>query len=121
MAAILLVDDDADIRRVFALALKHMGHTVTMGSNGEEACELAASLQPNLILMDLNMPVLDGWKATELIKAQPALAHIPVIAVTAHGYGAEYDRAIAAGCDLVLTKPVEILTLMQTIQRFLKA
>lgn len=120
MATILFADDDAEIRIVMTLMLERVGgHRAIVARNGQEAIELAERWQPDLILLDLNMPIVDGWTATQHIKAQPHLATIPILAVTAHGSGAEGNRARQAGCSEVITKPVDMATLLLQIASYL--
>src|SRR5262245_60312 len=106
MATIVVADDQPDILHMLTMALERLGgHRVLAVRNGQEALEIAIRTQPDLILMDLNMPVMDGWHATEEIKARPALANIPIIAVTGLGWGPEGQRALDAGCCELLEKP----------------
>jgi two-component system cell cycle response regulator DivK len=89
---------------------------VLVASDGAQGVTMAAAEQPNLILMDLSLPVLDGWEATRRIKAAPETRHIPVIALTAHAMAGDREKAIAAGCDDFDTKPVEMSRLLDKIE-----
>lgn len=108
MAQILIVEDAPDNRTIAELILLDAGHTVTSVGDGASALNVAASLQPDVILMDLSLPRLDGWEATRRLKQNPATCTIPVIAFTAHALPNDLDRARAAGCDAVIAKPFEI-------------
>jgi CheY-like chemotaxis protein len=115
MAHILIIEDYPDNRDITELILAGAGHTVTSASDGLRGLYLAARDQPDLILMDLALPQLDGWQATRRLKAYPLTRHIPVVAVTAHVRQSDVARAAAAGCVAVVTKPFEIDTLLQTV------
>jgi CheY-like chemotaxis protein len=113
---ILYVEDNEDNVYVLKSRLTRAGHTVLVASDGAQGVTMAAAEQPNLILMDLNLPVLDGWEATRRIKAAPETRHIPVIALTAHAMAGDREKAIAAGCDDFDTKPVEMSRLLDKIE-----
>lgn len=102
---VLIAEDFEDARELYRDYLEFSGFGVETASNGREAVELAARLQPDLILMDASMPVLDGWQATRELKAAPGTSHIPVIALTAHAFDDARQQARAAGCDGFITKP----------------
>jgi CheY-like chemotaxis protein len=119
MAHILLIEDHRDNREITELILAAAGHRVTSASDAVRGLYLAARDQPDLILMDLALPRLDGWEATRRLKAYPLTRHIPVVAVTAHVRQDALARAQAAGCLAVITKPFEIDTLLSTIARVL--
>ena len=102
---VLVADDSADIRSVLRLMLEMQGCCVVEAENGLEAVELAAALCPDLILMDLSMPVLDGYEATRRIREQPRLNNIPVVAVSAHSDMPDRGKALAAGCVECVGKP----------------
>src|ERR1700681_1765265 len=93
------------------------GYEVLAAEDGEKGCELAASEQPDLILMDLELPDIDGWEATRRLKSNPQTRDIPVIAVSAHALAGSREKALAAGCDDFDTKPVEFERLLATIRR----
>jgi CheY-like chemotaxis protein len=117
---ILYVEDNEDNVYVLKSRLTRAGHTVLVASDGAQGVTMAAAEQPNLILMDLSLPVLDGWEATRRIKAAPETRHIPVIALTAHAMAGDREKAIAAGCDDFDTKPVEMPRLLDKIQTLIK-
>jgi two-component system, cell cycle response regulator DivK len=115
MAKILLVEDNEQNRDMLCRRLQRKGHTVVTAGDGERAVHLAQSESPDLVLMDLNLPVLDGWQATRRIKDGAATGGIPVIALTAHAMDRDRDLALAAGCDDFDTKPVELDRLIEKI------
>jgi CheY-like chemotaxis protein len=92
---------------------------VLAAENGEKGCELAATEQPDLILMDLEMPVIDGWEATRRLKTNPQTRAIPIVALSAHALAGDREKAMAAGCDEFDTKPVEFERLVATVRRIL--
>lgn len=102
---ILLVDDYADNRAMYARYLAHAGFRVDEATNGVEALDKAGALRPDLIVMDLSLPVMDGWEATRRLKADPQTKRIPVLALTGHALGGHEREANAAGCDGYVTKP----------------
>ncbi len=116
---ILLVEDNLHNRRIFSGILRHYGYEVEEAVNGVEAVEMARSLIPDLILMDLSLPVMDGWEATRQIKAVAELAKIPVIALTAHAMAGDEDRAREVGCDGYLSKPISPTKVVEEVQRFI--
>src|SRR5688500_7445530 len=107
MARILIAEDFPDVRNILGLLLTSSGHEIIEASDGQEAIEKAVSDQPDIILMDMSMPVLSGWDATRKLKADPKTAHIPVIALTAHALKGDKERAWQAGCDGFITKPID--------------
>src|SRR5882724_4750620 len=102
---ILYVEDNDDNIYMLRNRLTRAGFTVVVATDGAQGVAMAASEQPNLILMDLSLPVLDGWEATRRIKAAPETRHIPVIALTAHAMAGDREKALAAGCNDFDTKP----------------
>jgi two-component system, cell cycle response regulator DivK len=102
---VLIAEDFEDARDLYKDYLEFSGFTVETASNGREAIDLATSLQPDLILMDASMPVLDGWQATRELKANPTTRHIPVLALTAHAFDDARREARSSGCDGFVTKP----------------
>jgi two-component system cell cycle response regulator DivK len=113
---ILYVEDNDDNVFVLKSRLSRAGFSVVIAVDGAQGVAMAASEQPDLILMDLSLPVIDGWEATRRIKAAPETRHIPVIAVTAHAMTGDREKALAAGCDDFDTKPVELARLLEKIR-----
>ena len=113
---ILYVEDNEDNIYVLENRLKRLGHTVLIARDGATGVQLATREVPDLILMDLSLPVLDGWEATRQIKAAPATRHIPVIAITANAMAGDREKALAAGCDEFDTKPVVLPRLLEKIR-----
>jgi CheY-like chemotaxis protein len=119
MTTILLVEDNEMNRDMLARRLKRRGFEIVCAVDGSEAIEMATSSHPDLILMDMSLPVLDGWEATRRIKENPASQAIPIVALTAHAMEGEREKALDAGCDEYDTKPVEIDRLLRKIEQFL--
>lgn len=115
---ILYVEDNDDNIFMLRSRLKRAGYDVVVAMDGLQGVAAAAAEQPDLILMDLSLPELDGWEATRRIKAAPETRHIPVIALTAHAMTGDREKAMAAGCDDFDTKPVELPRLLQKIRSF---
>jgi CheY-like chemotaxis protein len=120
MAKILLVEDNEMNRDMLSRRLERRGFTVIIAADGGVGLELARSAAPDLILMDMSLPVVDGWEATRQLKADPATVKIPVIALTAHAMAEDRAKAMAAGCDDFDTKPVELVRLLAKIDAMLK-
>jgi CheY-like chemotaxis protein len=120
MPKILLVEDNEMNRDMLSRRLEKRGYALTIAVDGGEGLALAQSTLPDLILMDMSLPVIDGWEATKQLKADPATAGIPVIALTAHAMDSDRQKAIAAGCDDFDTKPVELARLLGKIEELLK-
>jgi two-component system, cell cycle response regulator DivK len=121
MTTILLVEDNEMNRDMLSRRLERRGYRVVLAVDGQSGVELAATLSPDLILMDMSLPVLDGWEATRRIRASPATQHIPVIALTAHAMSGDRDRALEAGCDDYDTKPIELSRLLGKVEALLNA
>jgi two-component system cell cycle response regulator DivK len=119
-ATLLLVEDVEDNRGLVRQLAAYMGLGLIEALDGEEGVRLARQLHPDLILMDLSLPVLDGWAATAQLKADPATAHIPVIALTAHAMHGDEERAREAGCDGYVTKPISLLPFKALLERLLQ-
>lgn len=119
MPKILLVEDNEMNRDMLSRRLTRRGFEVEIAVDGEEGVAMAASLTPDLILMDMSLPKIDGWEATRRIKADPATQAIPVIALTAHAMSGDREQALAAGCDDYDTKPIELDRLMGKISAHL--
>jgi two-component system, cell cycle response regulator DivK len=120
MPKILLVEDNEMNRDMLSRRLEKRGYTVSIAIDGAAGVALAQSEKPDLILMDMSLPVLDGWDATKQIKADPSVAMIPVIALTAHAMESDRQKALEAGCDDFDTKPVELPRLLMKIEELLK-
>ena len=116
---ILVVDDYEDAREMYAEYLRFCGFRVAEARNGNEALEQAFSLMPNLILMDLSLPGMDGWEATRQLKADPRTARIPVVALTGHALAGASEGAKKAGCDSFVTKPCLPDDLVVEVRRML--
>jgi len=116
---ILYVEDNEDNILILKRRLGRVGYDVAFAMDGAEGIRMAGELKPDLILMDLSLPVLDGWEATRRLKAAPETRHIPVIALTSHAMVGERERALAAGCDDFDTKPVEFQRLLGKIRALL--
>jgi CheY-like chemotaxis protein len=119
MPKVLLVEDNEDNRDMLSRRLEMNGYDVSLAVDGEEGVEMASSEAPDLILMDMSLPVMDGWEATRRIKANPATMSIPVIAFTANAMSGDREKALAAGCDDYDTKPVEMMRLLGKIEALL--
>lgn len=107
MSATILVVEDVEINRDLLLQLLEDEYQVVTASDGAEGVEATRRIRPDLVLMDLSLPEMDGWEATRTIKADPELMHIPVIALTAHAMPGDEQKARAAGCDDYLSKPID--------------
>jgi len=121
MSKILLVEDNEMNRDMLSRRLERKGFDVVMAVDGQAGVEMASSASPDLILMDLSLPVIDGWEATRRIKADVTTQKIPVIALTAHAMAGDEQKAIEAGCDDYDTKPVDLKRLLGKIENFLGA
>jgi CheY-like chemotaxis protein len=116
---ILVAEDDAMMQKMALKILRSRGYVCELAPNGREAVAMAGRLNPGLILMDLSLPEMNGWEATRALKADPALAGIPVVAITAHAMVGDKESAIAAGCAECLTKPYEIADLVALVERYI--
>ncbi len=119
---ILVAEDNEDTREILLYRLKNMGnYQVLFASNGKEALELAARSKPDLIIMDLKMPVMDGWEATKALRQTPWGKDLPVIALTAQAMEKDEEKALHAGCDDYIPKPImDYVVLQKKIEKFLK-
>jgi CheY-like chemotaxis protein len=120
MPRILLVEDNEMNRDMLSRRLARKGFEVLLAEDGAEGAAAAAKEQPDLVLMDMSLPVLDGWEATRRLKAAPETRSIPVIALTAHAMSSDRDKALEAGCDDYDTKPIELPRLLEKIERLLE-
>lgn len=116
MPKILIVEDNPENWDMLARRLKRRGYEVAIAIDGLKAVEMSTTESPDLILMDMNLPGLDGWEATRQIRAQRATATVPIIALTAHGMQSDRARSLEVGCDDHHTKPVELTTLLAQIE-----
>jgi CheY-like chemotaxis protein len=119
VATILIIEDNDDNRDVLVRYLRLMGYTTIVATNGADGVMRAQFTRPDLILLDLNLPQLDGWGTASQLKQQPATQSIPIIAVTAHALLDDRDRALAAGCDDYEPKPIDLPLLLQKVQAYL--
>jgi two-component system, cell cycle response regulator DivK len=119
MKKILLVEDNEMNRDMLSRRLVRSGFEVLLAVDGEQAVSVATTDIPDLVLMDMSLPVIDGWEATRRIKAAAPTAHIPIIALTAHAMAGDREKAIAAGCDDYDTKPIELARLIGKIEALL--
>jgi two-component system, cell cycle response regulator DivK len=116
MPRILLVEDNEMNRDMLSRRLQRRGYEVMIAVDGQLGVAMAQSEAPDLILMDMSLPVIDGWEATRTLKSAPETKHIPVIALTAHAMSTDRDKAIEAGCDDYDTKPIELPRLLEKIE-----
>ena len=121
MTKILLVEDQEMNRDMLSRRLKKRGYSVSIAVDGAEGLAKARTEGPDLILMDMSLPVMDGWEATRTLKGDDATRAIPVVALTAHAMSTDRERALEAGCDAYETKPVDLPRLLDTMERLLKA
>ena len=119
MARILLVEDNEMNRDMLSRRLERRGYEVILAVDGEEGVARARSDAPDLVIMDMSLPVLDGWEATRQLKAAPETASIPVIALTAHVMSGDRERALEAGCDDFDTKPIDLPRLLAKVEALL--
>ena len=119
MPRLLLVEDNEMNRDMLSRRLERQGYEVLLAVDGGEGVALAQSVAPELVLMDMSLPVLDGWEATRRLKAAPETARIPIIALTAHAMAGDRQKALDAGCDDYDTKPIELPRLLEKIESLL--
>ncbi|OQX26556.1 MAG: two-component system response regulator [Desulfobacteraceae bacterium IS3] len=120
MAKILLVEDNEMNRDMLSRRLERKGYEVVIATDGEQGVAMAKSEHPDLILMDMSLPVIDGWEATRQLKACPETRPVPIIALTAHAMAGDRDKSLEAGCDDYDTKPIEFKRLLEKMQALLK-
>jgi two-component system, cell cycle response regulator DivK len=116
---LLIVEDNEMNRDMLCRRLARRGYEVLVACDGMQGIEVARNQQPDLILMDLSLPEMDGWTATRMLKSETSTRHIPVVALTAHAMETDRKKALAAGCDAFDTKPVEIGRLIEIMNRLL--
>jgi CheY-like chemotaxis protein len=121
MAKVLLVEDNEMNRDMLSRRLVRRGYEVVFAVDGQQGVDMARSESPDIILMDMSLPVLDGWEATRRVKSDQATRSVPVIGLTAHAMSGDREKAIEAGCDDYDTKPVELDRLIEKIERLLGA
>ena len=121
MTTILLVEDNEMNREMLSRRLERKGYTVIIAVDGAMSIDVARASSPDLILMDMSLPVIDGWEATRQLKADDSLRHIPVIALTAHAMASDRDKALDAGCNDYDTKPIDLSRLLGKIEQLLHA
>ncbi|MGH7617999.1 MAG: response regulator [Gemmatimonadaceae bacterium] len=115
--SILLVEDNEDNRFIYATALRYAGYEVFEAITGTEGVAQARAHRPDLVLMDISVPEMDGWEATTVLKSDPSTKHIPIIAVTAHALPGDEERSIEVGCDGYLAKPIPPAALIAEVDR----
>ena len=121
MAKILIVEDNEMNRDMLSRRLVRRGYQIVMAVDGEEGIAMAKAESPDLVLMDMSLPVIDGWEAARRLKAEPSTRAIPLIGLTAHAMAGDREKVIAAGCDDYDTKPVELPRLLQKIEALLRS
>jgi len=121
MATILLVEDNEMNRDMLSRRLKKRGYEVLMAFDGKQGVDMAHASIPDLILLDMSLPVMDGWEAARKLKASDATKGVPIIALTAHAMAGDRDKALEAGCDDYDTKPVELARLLEKITTLIGA
>jgi two-component system, cell cycle response regulator DivK len=119
MTRVLLVEDNEMNRDMLSRRLRRRGFDVLIAADGEQGLAMAAAEKPDLVLMDMSLPILDGWEATRRLKAAPGTERFPVIGLTAHALATDRDKCLEAGCDDYDTKPVELGRLLGKIERLL--
>ena len=120
MSLVLLVEDVEDNRELARFLLENEGYRVIEAHDGAEAVAIARAQMPDLVLMDLSLPVMDGWEAAGMLKADPATAHLPIIAVTAHAMAGDQDRVLEAGFDGYIAKPLEVGSFGPQVRSYLE-
>ena len=113
------MEDNEDNRIIYSTVLRHLGYTVVEAVDGTQAIALARSLLPDLILMDISIPEVDGWEATRILRADPATRHIPIIALTAHALADDREKAQQLGFTAYLAKPIEPRAVVAEVQRWI--
>ena len=118
---VLLVEDNEDNRTVYRTILEHFGYQVIEARNGEDGIRMAREDRPDLVLMDISIPIVDGWEATRILKNDPATSGIPIIALTAHALATDRAKAQEVGCDGYLAKPCEPRRVVAEVEKFIGA
>lgn len=114
---VLLVEDNEDNRTIYRVMLEHSGFTVLEAGDGEEGIRQARQERPDAVLMDVGIPLIDGWEATRILKQDPETASIPIIALTAHALEQDREKALDVGCDGYLAKPIEPRAVVEEVRR----
>ncbi|MFN7994768.1 MAG: response regulator [Bryobacteraceae bacterium] len=117
MSRILIVEDNELNREMLTRRLEHRGHEVIVATDGRQGVAVAQESHPDIVLMDLSLPAIDGWEATRLLKSAASTARIPVVALTAHAMVGDEQKALEAGCDFYATKPVDMPVLLAIIAK----
>lgn len=116
---LLLVEDNEDNRIIYSTVLRHLGYQVIEAQDGVEAVDLARSTQPDLILMDISIPRMDGWEATRILRGDPRTSAIPIVALTAHALADDRERAAEVGFSSYLAKPIEPRVVVAEVRRWI--
>ena len=119
MSKILLVEDNEMNRDMLSRRLKKKGYEVAIAVDGQQGVDMASTENPDLILLDMSLPVMDGWEAAKRLKSDPATQQIPIIALTAHAMAGDREKSLEAGCDDYDTKPVDLKSLLGKMERLL--
>ena len=119
MPKVFLVEDNEMNRDMISRRLTKRGYEVAIAVDGAEAVATVGTVRPDIILMDMSLPVIDGWEATRRIKSDPAFRHVPIIALTAHAMSGDREKAVQAGCDDYDTKPIELQRLLDKMEALL--
>ena len=120
MAKILLIEDNEMNRDMLSRRLRRKGYQVVLAVDGQRGVEMTQTEGPDLVLMDMSLPVLDGWEATRRLKSSDVTRHIPIIALTAHAMSSDHEKALESGCDDYDTKPIDLLRLLDKIEALLR-
>ncbi len=120
MPRILIIEDNEENRDVLARRLERRGYDVIVAGDGQQGVEMARAEKPDAILMDMNMPILDGWRASQMLRAESETMDVPIIGLTAHALAGDREKAIEAGCSDYHTKPVDFPRLMTQIEDLIK-
>ena len=121
MAKILLVEDNRHNQNLFTTALRHFGHDVTLAEDGDAALRAVSEARPELVLLDLSIPKIDGWTVARTLREDPSTADLPILALTAHAMKGDRERALEAGCSAYLSKPVSPRELRRRVEQLLAA
>lgn len=120
MPRILIVEDNEENREVLSRRLQRRGYDVITANDGQQGVEMARAEKPDLVLLDMNMPVMDGWQAAQQLRSDPATQALPIVGLTAHAMEGDREKALAAGCSDYHAKPVDFPKLMTQVEELLK-